>query len=166
MAFELKVQPLTRAAFAPFGEVIEKAGAHHYPINAGSCLRHHDLARVELGGAQARALVNIFSVAQAFALPLAVELVERHPLGSQAFIPQGEVPFLVVVAAADQEPVAENLRAFVSNGRQGVNYHTGVWHFPLTPLTADADFIVVDRGGPGHNCDEVHFAPGAIVVVA
>jgi ureidoglycolate lyase len=93
----LHTEPLTRDAFAPFGQVIEAEGAHHYPINAGNCERYHDLARVELGGVHPRPLISLLH-SRGFELPLDVRLVERHPLGSQAFYPLGTTPFLVVVA--------------------------------------------------------------------
>ncbi len=93
----LLIEPLTADAFTPFGQVITTEGAHHYPINAGMTERYHDLARVELGGVHARTLISIFE-GQPYRLPLALGLVERHPLGSQAFYPLGDSPWLVIVA--------------------------------------------------------------------
>jgi ureidoglycolate lyase len=146
----LPVQPLTRAAFAPFGDVIETAGARHFPINNGTTERYHDLARVQLLGPEARALVSI-AVAQPIALPFTVRMLERHPLGSQAFVPLGGRRFLVVVAGADLQPLA-----FLACAGQGVNYHANVWHHPLLALDAPSEFLLVDRGGPGDNCEEVN----------
>jgi ureidoglycolate lyase len=93
----LTTEPLSRDAFAPFGQVIEMEGAHHYPINSGNCERYHDLARVELGGVHARPLISLLR-SRHFTLPLELRMVERHPLGSQAFYPLSQHPFLVVVA--------------------------------------------------------------------
>ena len=163
MAYQLKLEPLTREAFAPFGEVIEKAGSHHYPINAGSCERHHDLARVEIGGEQGRALVNLFSVARAVRLPLEVRLVERHPLGSQAFIPLSDNPFLVVVSRETDEGPGEPI-AFKTTPGQGVNIARNVWHGILTPLDDVSDFAVVDRGGEGVNLEEHFFKEPFLIV--
>lgn len=84
-------------------------------------------------------------------------MVERHPLGSQAFIPMQDRDWFVVVAASDGTPDVSELRAFHANGRQGVNYRPGIWHHPLLVVRPDSDFLVVDRGGPGQNCDEVWF---------
>lgn len=84
-------------------------------------------------------------------------MVERHPLGSQAFIPMQDTPWLVVVADAGENPLPGSLRAFRASGRQGVNYRRGVWHHPILVLKPDQDFLVVDRAGPGENCDEVWF---------
>ena len=149
------VEPLTAAAFAPFGQVIETAGAHHYPINAGMTERYHDLARVELGGVHPRPLISIFR-GQPYALPLALKLVERHPLGSQAFYPLSDSPWLVVVAE-DQGGLPIRLRAFQPAPGQGVNIAMNTWHGVLTPLDVASDYIVIDRGGEGNNLEEHHF---------
>ncbi|KVE29522.1 ureidoglycolate hydrolase [Burkholderia singularis] len=148
----LTIEPLTRAAFAPFGDVIETDGAKHFPINGGTTTRFHDLARVDVGDGGGRPLVNLFR-GQPRALPFAVTMLERHPLGSQAFLPLSDKPYLVVVApAGDLDPA--KIRAFVTRGWQGVNYAKGVWHHPLIALGGLSDFIVVDRGGDGVNLDE------------
>ena len=149
------IEPLSAEAFTPFGQVIELAGAHHYPINAGMTERYHDLARVELAGVHARPLISIFR-GQPYALPLPLKLVERHPLGSQAFYPLGQSPWLVIVAEDDAgQPV--RLRAFQPSPGQGVNIAINTWHGVLTPLETEADFLVVDRGGDGNNLEEHHF---------
>ncbi|WP_137152879.1 ureidoglycolate lyase [Devosia sp. FKR38] len=152
---QIRIEPLSAEAFAPFGQVIEMAGAHHYPINAGMTERYHDLARVELAGVHARPLISIFR-GQPYALPLPLKLVERHPLGSQAFYPLGQSPWLVIVAEDDAgQPV--RLRAFQPSPGQGVNIAINTWHGVLTPLEVAADFLVVDRGGDGINLEEHHF---------
>src|SRR5210317_211998 len=151
---EIKIEQLTRAGFADFGDVIETEGAHHFPINDGRVERYHDLATVQLGGDNSRALINIFECNIASELPYELPLVERHPLGSQAFIPLTPVKFVVVVGKAGDLPDPQKLRAFESNGKQGINYHRGVWHMPLIADEAGLRFLVVDRGGDGHNCDE------------
>lgn len=151
---EIKIEQLTRAGFADFGDVIETEGANHFPINAGRVERYHDLATVQLGGDNSRALINIFECTAASEIPYELPLVERHPFGSQAFIPLTPVKFVVVVGKAGDLPQPHELRAFESNGKQGVNYHRGVWHMPLIAEEAGLRFLVVDRGGDGHNCDE------------
>ncbi len=155
-------EPLAREAFAPFGQVIESAGAHHYPINAGNCERYHDLARVELGGVHARPLISLLK-SRSFSLPYALNLVERHPLGSQAFYPLSAHPFLVVVAP-DDGGTPGMPRAFVTATGQGVNIAMNTWHGVLTPLDADAEFLCVDRGGEGNNLEEFTFAQPWVVV--
>jgi ureidoglycolate lyase len=151
---KLTTEPISRDAFAPFGQVIEMEGAHHYPINSGNCERYHDLARVELGGVHARPLISLLR-SRHFTLPLELKMVERHPLGSQAFYPLSQHPFLVVVAT-DESGMPGTPRAFVTAPGQGVNIAMNTWHGVLTPLEADADFLCVDRGGEGNNLEE-HF---------
>ena len=161
MTRQLRTEPLTRDAFAPFGQVIEAEGAHHYPINSGNCERYHDLARVELGGANPRPLISIMK-ARHFTLPLTLTMVERHPFGSQAFYPLSRHPFLVVVAP-DEAGTPGTPRAFLTGPGQGVNLAMNTWHGVLTPLEADADFLCVDRGGEGDNLEEHFFAEPWII---
>lgn len=152
-------QPLTREAFAPFGDVIDTAGARSFPINDGMVERFHDLARVDVGTQGGAPLLSIFR-GRPYDMPLVVKFVERHPLGSQAFVPLGRAAFAVIVAPPGDDPKPGDLRAFIGNGHQGVNYSPGTWHHVLLVLEQPADFLVIDRGGPGNNCDEHHFAPG------
>jgi len=160
----IAIEPLTREAFAPFGQVIETEGAHSYPINAGRTQRFHDLARVELGGVHARPLISIFR-GQPYELPLELRMVERHPLGSQAFFPLSARPFLVIVAP-DEAGTPGTPRAFLTGPGQGVNIAMNTWHGVLTPLEAESDFLVVDRGGEGDNLEEFHFPSPYRVVLA
>lgn len=155
MARHITIEPLTAAAFAPFGQVIETSGAQHYPINNGMTERYHDLARVELGGVHPRPLISIFR-GQPYALPLTLKLVERHPLGSQAFYPLSANPWLVIVAE-DDAGTPTRPRAFAPAPGQGINIAMNTWHGVLTPLEAASDFLVIDRGGEGNNLEEHHF---------
>ena len=160
---EITVEPLTREAFAPFGQVIAADdSAHHYPINAGMTERYHDLARVELGGVHARPLISIFR-GQPYTLPLTLKLLERHPLGSQAFYPLSPQPFLSVVAP-DEHGVPGRPRAFLVPPHHGVNIAINTWHGVLTPLDKPADFLVVDRGGDGNNLEEYLLDPPFLIV--
>ncbi|HXH01935.1 MAG TPA: ureidoglycolate lyase [Candidatus Competibacteraceae bacterium] len=161
----LCTEPLTREAFAPFGDVIETEGRDAFLINWGRTQRFHDLARVEIEGPDARPLINIFR-SQPWALPVEIRMLERHPLGSQAFMPLSEEPFLVVVAPPGETFSAADIRAFLTNGRQGVNYARGTWHHPVLALNRMSDFLVVDRGGPGHNCDERELTEPVLVELA
>jgi ureidoglycolate lyase len=151
---EIFVQPLTREAFAPFGDVIEIEGAHSFPINHGMCMRYHDLARVETTGENAKTLISLLR-GKPYELPLKLEMVERHPFGSQAFVPLSQNPFLVV-AAHEQPNGPSDPVAFLTKPGQGVNIHRNVWHGILTPLEGVSDFVVIDRGGDGINLQE-HF---------
>ena len=158
----IRIEPLTAQAFASFGQVIQTEGAHHYPINGGMTERFHDLARIELGGEGARPLISIFR-GRPYSLPLTLSLIERHPLGSQAFFPLSSHPFLVIVAG-DEDDVPVGLRAFRTGAGQGVNIGMNVWHGVLTPLEAEADFLVIDRGGEGSNLEEHRFSTPWLIV--
>ena len=144
----LKPEPLTKASFAPFGDVIEIDGAQHFPINQGFAERFNDLARVDVGE------VNISIVtAKMRPKPIGLKLMERHPLGSQIFYPLQDRPWLVVVCVEPQD--SKSFRVFRSTGRQGINYARNTWHFPLLVLEDGSRFLVVDRKGPGNNLEEV-----------
>ena len=164
-SFARIAQPLTRAAFQPFGEVLEASEAvPHYPINAGNTERYHDLTRLE-PGPDGRLIASIFR-GQPRALPFNVAMMERHPLGSQTFMPLSGRPYLVVVAAPGAEPTASALHVFLAQGNQGVTYAKGVWHHPLLVLAEVSDFLVLDRSGPGANCDEILLTPPALISIA
>lgn len=158
---DIVVQPLTHKAFAPFGDIIDASGVPSMLINAGHCARHHDLAKIDID-TSGRAGISVFH-GRPYALPLPLALVERHPLGSQAFVPMSQDPFLIVVAENDGG-VPTGLRAFASNGRQGVNYHRGTWHAVLTPIGRDAMFAVIDRVGSGDNLQEYTFDDPPVIV--
>lgn len=150
---ELHAQPLTADAFADFGDVIERCDAKSFPINGGRTQRHHDLAKVQALGDEARVLLSIF-VSQPVTVPLELTFLEMHPQGSQAFMPLNGERFLVVVAPKGDTIDPQDVRAFVTSGRQGVSYGAGTWHAIQSVLNTEGEFLVVDRGGAGNNCDE------------
>lgn len=153
----LKPEPLSKAAFAPFGEVIELEDARHYGINQGFAERYHELAHVDAAADGGEPIISIF-VGEPRPLPVEIELMERHPVGSQAFYPLQERDWLVVVAEGTEAP--QSLRAFRASGRQGVNYARNVWHYPLLVLDPASRFLIVDRKGPGKNLEEYWFDAG------
>jgi ureidoglycolate lyase len=149
----LKPSPLTRQAFSPFGDVVELDGATHFAINQGFAERFDDLAQIDVAAEGGTTKVSIFD-AKPRSRPISIDLMERHPLGSQLFYPLQDRAWWLVVAEDAREP--SSYRAFAATGRQGVNYARNVWHFPLLVSSADDRFIVVDRKGPGNNLEEVH----------
>jgi ureidoglycolate lyase len=151
---ELKLEPLTAEAFAPFGDVIEVSPRNNImPINYGNTERHHDLAKVDVNDAGGRAIISVFRSLPT-ELPFQVRIMERHPLGSQAFMPLTDNPYLVLVAPAGELDPWQ-IRAFIAASSQGVNYHKGTWHHYSLGLNDSNDYLVIDRDGAGHNCDEV-----------
>lgn len=153
MAKILRPTLLTVDAFAPFGDVIALRDQPDKIINQGMCGRHHDLARLDFSDGHAG--ISLFN-AQARTLPCDVEMVERHPLGSQAFIPISATPFLVIVAQ-DKAGQPVHPRAFVTAPGQSINLHRGVWHGVLCPLDAQGIYAVIDRIGAGDNLEEHWF---------
>ncbi|SEN15973.1 ureidoglycolate lyase [Loktanella fryxellensis] len=152
--------PLTAVAFAPFGDVLEASGEPNRIINAGLCGRWHDTARLDFG--DGRAGISLFR-AQPRTLPYTCDLLERHPEGSQAFIPMTAAAFLVIVAL-DEDGQPGMPLAFITAPGQGINLHRGTWHGVLTPLadTGIPDnglFAVIDRIGSGANLQEAQVAP-------
>ena len=150
----IPIQALTPAAFAPFGDVLTLKEAADKIINQGLCGRHHDLAHLEFGP-NGRAGISLFD-AEPRTLPLTLEMMERHPEGSQAFLPMHQNPFLVIVApdagGAPGEPLA-----FRTAPGQGINFHRNTWHGVLTPLHAPGLFAVIDRIGDTPNLQEHWF---------
>lgn len=158
----LTIEPLTREAFAPFGDVLQADDSvRHFTINDGNTERYHDLANID-AGPDGRAIVSIFR-GQPRTLPFPVTMMERHPKASQAFFPLSDRPYLVVVADPASTPTVEDLRVFLCSGGQGVNYAKGVWHHPLLALDAISDFLIIDRAGPGDNCDVVRMEAVSLI---
>lgn len=157
----LTIQPLTRAAFAPFGDVVEADPATMRHINGGTTERYHALAHPEALGEGAELIVSLFR-GQPRKLPYAVNMVERHPFGSQSFHPLDDRPWLVIVAEDEGgRPGAPHV--FMATGKQGINYRANIWHHPLMALGKISDFLVVDRSGPGNNLEEYFYAEPFIV---
>ncbi len=156
----MKIEPLTREAFAPFGDVIGIDGAELININQNFAQRFNNLAHVDI--AHEGGQVNI-SLAAAIPrpMPIAISMMERHPLGSQIFYPVEDAPWLVLVCRDPHD--AASFRCFRATGQQGINYACGTWHHPLLVLRPQR-FFVVDRQGPGMNLEEVTL-PRAFVLV-
>ena len=151
----MTIKPLTQTGFAPYGDVIESEGRKSFFINNDMAERFHNLAKVDVLGDDASAIISLVHSKQ-FDMPRKVDHVENHPLGSQAFLPLDDSPFIVVVGKAGEAPDVNELEAFITNGQQGINYHAGTWHHVLlTPYSA-MRFICVDRVGSGNNCIDYH----------
>ncbi len=144
--------PLTRERFAPFGDVIEASRGRASDMNEARFDRYADLCNVDVDG---RVSVDVVRCRTATALPLCVDRLERHPLGSQAFVPLQPCETVIVVAPPGEHVDAADLRAFVTQPRQGFNYHRGTWHMPLIAFAVGQEFLVVDRGGAEDNVEEI-----------
>jgi ureidoglycolate lyase len=147
----LPILPLTKAAFSAFGDVVEADGADVIAINQGFAMRTHGLARIDLGAGRNPVNVSLLD-AKARPAPIRIQLMERHPLGSQLFFPLEGRPWLIVVCSEPHD--VTSFRAFQASGRQGVNYARNVWHHPLLVLRGNQRFLVVDYPTPD-NLEEV-----------
>jgi len=158
-------ETLTEEAFAPYGDVIEAStAAEMIRINEGNTLRFHDQMAVDVADGDGEPCVSIFR-STPLENPIAIKMMEYHPLGSQAFMPLGQQPYLVVVAEAGVfDP--SRIRVFLAQPGQGVNYHKGTWHHYCLALNAVSDFLVIDRKGDGDNCEEVQLSAGEQIEVA
>jgi ureidoglycolate lyase len=156
----LQLTALNKENFQSFGELLTLENAHQFKINSGSTDRFHALSGVDTSTNDGQTIISMFR-GQAFHLPFELKVMERHPLGSQTFIPlnpNSGQRYLIIVAPAtcsNEHEIIENLTAFIAQGFEGVTYAKGVWHHPLISLDHIHDFIVVDRSGPGNNCDEI-----------
>lgn len=152
----ITIKQLSQQAFAPFGEIIEiNKRSDFIEINNGTTKRFHDLAKIEIKGTNARTAISIFR-ANPFDLPYSLGFMERHPYGSQSFMPLIASKFLVIVAQ-DKDGVPTNPIAFLANEGQGVNYHSNIWHGALVALDRETDFLVVDREGEENNLELYDF---------
>lgn len=151
---DITIEPITADAFAPFGDILSADRTPDKIINQGMCGRHHDLASLHFGF-DARAGISLFD-AKPRSLPYTLDMVERHPEGSQAFLPMSEHPFLVIVAP-DEDGTPGTPLAFITKPGMGINFFTGTWHGVLTPLFAPGLFAVVDRIGSTANLEEHWF---------
>jgi ureidoglycolate lyase len=160
----LHIEELTSEAFAPFGQVIAaRAGVPTFAINAGFATRFHDLAQIDVAEQAGRVCISVFQ-ALPRSMPMQLQVMERHPLGSQAFVAMSELPFLVVVAPAAKALDLGGIRCFYAAAGQGVNYAKGTWHHPLIALERASDFLVIDRGGGAgaSNLEEVDVRAAAL----
>ena len=153
MTLTLRPKPLTRERFAPYGDVIEAVADRRVPMNAARFERFDNLCEVDLPH-DGRAAVSIARCRVATSLPYRIDRVERHPHGSQAFVPLLPCRLIVVVAPPAEIVDAQDLCAFVTNGRQGVNYRPGTWHMPLIAFEEGQEFLIIDRAADAPNCDE------------
>ncbi len=152
MTITLVPKPLTSERFAQYGDVIESVVDRTAAMNAERFERFDDLCRLDMAD-DGRIAVSIARCRVATALPYRLDVVERHPLGSQAFVPLGPSRMIVVVAPPEESVEASDLRAFVTNGRQGINYHRGTWHMPLIAFESGQEFLIIDRAADQPNCD-------------
>lgn len=158
MKIALTCEPLLKSSFVPYGDVIEIDGAKQFSINGGAIERYHDLADVDIGAEQeGKPIISIGQCNQLTRFPYSINMLERHPKGSQAFIPMNDTPVIIAVAPFGDKVNPEEIQAFITNGKQGFNFKKGLWHMPLVSTEQKQQFLIVDRSGPGNNCEESYW---------
>ena len=148
---ETIIQPIeiTRENFAAYGDLISSDSIKPMDINAGYAKRFDDLAKINTSKDKGETIVSIFSALKR-SFPMKIDMMEKHPLGSQAFVPMKETIFLSFVAPPGNAPEINKIQSFIIPPKMGINYKPGIWHFPLIS-TEDTDFLVIDRKGSGKN---------------
>lgn len=150
----IRAKPLTAIAFQPFGDVLDNSGIPDMLINQDMCERYHNRANLDFGP-NGKCAISIFD-AKPRSLPYKLYMMERHPLGSQAFIPMHENPFLIITANDDNGKPG-TIQAFLTAPGQAINFHRNIWHGVLTPLTSPGLFSVIDRIPSKNNLQEYWF---------
>jgi len=149
MKLIVEPKPITKENFSKFGDMITTENIKPLEINNGYAKRFDEIAKIDTSSQNGETTISIFSALKR-SFPMKIDMIEKHPLGSQAFIPMKETTFLTLVAPEGEKPDLEKIESFIIPRGIGINYRTGVWHFPLIS-TEDMDFLVVDRKGSGDN---------------
>ena len=149
MEIVIKPTKISKQNFFAFGEVISSENVNPIDINSGYAKRFDNLANINTSKNDGKTIVSIFSALKR-SFPMKINMMEKHPLGSQAFMPIKETTFLSFVAPEGDAPEIKKIRSFIIPPRVGINYKPGIWHFPLIS-TEDTNFIVIDRKGNGKN---------------
>ena len=149
MKIKIKPKKINKKNFSKFGQIIDTNKKNYFRINNGYAKRYDNLGKINTSTKKGKAIVSIFS-AKKRPFPMKIDMMEKHPLGSQAFIPMKETSFLVFVAPKGAKPNPKKIEAFTIPKQTGINYNPGVWHFPLIS-TKDMNFLVIDRKGKGKN---------------
>jgi len=149
MEIIINPKPITKENFSKFGDMISTNDIKPIEINNGYAKRFDGIANVDTSKDNGETIISIFSALKR-SFPMKIDMMEKHPLGSQAFVPMKETTFLVFVAPKGNKPDLNKIEAFIVPPGIGVNYNPGTWHFPLI-ATEDMNFLVVDRKGSGDN---------------
>lgn len=162
MKIELTLEPLLKKNFKIYGDVLSTDDSPSIVINNGFAKKHHNLCAMDSNENGGKSALHLY-VAKNRVFPLQINMLEKHPYFSQAFIPRSNNAFIAVVCLGNNEPDLSTLKAFITNGNQGVHYKRGIWHFPLISLKDNEQFIVIDRTDCGvqenkiEDCIEYYF---------
>ena len=162
MEIIIKPVEITRENFASYGELISSDNIKSIDINAGYAKRFDNLANINTSRNEGKTIVSIFSATKR-TFPMKIDMMEKHPLGSQAFIPMKETTFIAFVAPLGEKPEINKIESFIISPGKGINYKPGIWHFPLIS-TEDMNFLVVDRKGAGNNLIIYNFKKEKVIL--
>jgi len=162
MEIIIKPVEITRENFASYGELISSDNIKSIDINTGYAKRFDNLANINTSRNEGRTIVSIFSAIKR-TFPMKIDMMEKHPLGSQAFIPMKETTFIAFVAPLGEKPEINKIESFIIPPGKGINYKPGIWHFPLIS-TEDMNFLVVDRKGAGNNLIIYNFKKEKVIL--
>ena len=158
----IKPIKITKANFATYGDLISSDDVKPMDINAGYAKRFNNLANINTSKDRGETIMSIFSALKR-TFPMKIDMMEKHPLGSQAFIPMKETTFLAFVAPSGDKPEIEKIKSFIISPGMGINYKPGIWHFPLIS-TENMNFLIVDRKGDGNNLIIYNFEKENIIL--
>ena len=158
----IKPIKITRDNFSEYGDLISSNDIDPIDINAGYAKRFDNLANINTSKDDGKTIISIFSALKRV-FPMKIDMMEKHPLGSQTFMPMKETTFLVFVAPLGDAPEISKIKSFIIPPKMGINYKPGIWHFPLIS-TENTDFLVIDRKGSGENLIIHHFKKEKIIL--
>jgi len=137
--FNVKAEPLTPEAFAPFGQVIA-TGDMVMELREGE--RFH---------------LNVLSYDRH---PLVCDHLNRHHRATQALVALAGRPTLVVVAPAELDFSTRDhlaaVRAFVCDGTAGINIALSTWHWGPYPLMDHVDLVNVQGAAFAQDNEVAH----------
>ena len=158
----IKAKKITKKNFSKFGQLIDTSKKNPININDGYAKRFDNLINLDASKNKGKAIISIFK-AKKRRFPMKIDMMEKHPLGSQAFIPMEDTKFLVFVAPRGDKPDIDKIESFVVPKQTGVNYNAGIWHFPLISMK-NMNFLIVDRKGKGNNLVIYKFKKNKIIL--
>ena len=149
MKIKIKPKIINKKNFKKFGQIIDTSKKSYFRINNGYAKRYDNLGKIDTSSKKGKTIVSIFS-AKKRQFPMKIDMMEKHPLGSQAFIPMRETYFFAFVAPKGNRPNLKKIKSFKIPKQTGINLNQGIWHFPLIS-TKNMNFLVIDRKGKGKN---------------
>lgn len=136
---KIKVQMLSKEAFAPFGNVIEAVGEHGG--EAGMYNWYEKQAQVD--GAETVSINLLTAIQREYVFGK----FEAHARTTETVLP---LTGGLIVAGIPAGPVTpERVQAFYVPVGKGISWAPGAWHYAPFPVGGDATCAVIFRHGTG-----------------